>query len=421
MAFIFDSYRYDPQQATATFQYSYSDGRAFTESVFFSDVSKDYSAEALDGALRLAFLVMGTSYVKTFPVRDVELPFAIDEWTAAFLNTVYQEGLSQYAFENGLTRDQLPHFRATGENAPAVSYEGEGTIALQSGGKDSLLTAKLLSAAGRTFTPWYIRSGEHHPAVLDSFAEPVTTALRTIDRDALTAAQRDGGLNGHVPVTFIVQSLAVAQAILLHKNQVLTSIGHEGEEPHTHIGDLPVTHQWSKTWPAEQLFSEYVTRYISSDITIGSPLRGHTELRIAELFVEHCWQTYGHSFSSCNRANYAQGADNTTLQWCGECPKCANSYLLFAPFVDSRELQSLFGGRDLFTQPLLQETFKGLMGVDGVMKPFECVGETSELRYAYHQAQNKHDSGYGAVGFVVPHADFDPLQQYPAQDQLRLL
>ena len=416
--FIFQHYDYVPETGVASFQYGFAHGRSFTETVTFSPQT-GYDARVLDKALFLAFLIIGTSYYKTAPTTAISFAQgAIDEWQAEFLNKVYGEGLSQFAFENNLTRADLAQFVATGESDQPLPYSGKGIVALQSGGKDSLLVASLLEEAGIEYTPWYLGSSSHHPKLLESLGQPLLSAERTIDHDALRAAQAAGGKNGHVPVTYIVQSIALVQAILLGNNEVLVSIAHEGEEPHAIIGTLPVTHQWSKTWNAEQLFSEYVTRYISPDLRVGSPLRSYSELRVAELFVTHAWDTFGRRFSSCNRANYRQGADNSELQWCGECPKCANAYVLFAPFVPAEELQSLFAGQDLFTKPLLQETFKGLLGIDGVMKPFECVGEIDELRYAYHQAQET--PGYGAVSFTVPTATFNYLQVYPAQDWARL-
>ena len=207
-----------------------------------------------------------------------------------------------------------------------------------------------------------------------------------------------------MPVTYIVQSLALAQAIINGQNIVLTSIGREGNEPHAYIDDLPVNHQWSKTWEAEQLFADYVSRYISPNIKIGSPLRCYSELMIAKLFVKYCWKKYGTSFSSCNVANYRQKTDNQTLHWCGDCAKCANSYLLFAPFVSRSEISSIFP-EDLFTKPSLRDTFKGLLGIDGFMKPFECIGEIDELRMAYLMKQKD----YGNLPFEVPEPspDFD--------------
>ncbi|MDD3036126.1 MAG: hypothetical protein PHO93_04360, partial [Candidatus Saccharimonadaceae bacterium] len=161
-------------------------------------------------------------------------------------------------------------------------------------------------------------------------------------------------------------------------------------------------------------FSDYVARYISPKIRIGSPLRLYSELRIAQLFAERSWGDFGYDFSSCNIANYRQGNDNTDLRWCGECPKCANSYLLFAPFLAAEELKAIFDGQDLFEKPNLTNTFKGLLGIDGISKPFECVGETDELRLAYRLSQSK--GGYGVLPFDVPESKFDYQKTYPAQE-----
>lgn len=411
--FIFDRYQFDETSAVAEFHYSFDDGRTFTEQIVFKKGDAAPNIDVLNRALFLTFVLIGVSYYKTFPTQKVTFQAGgLDEWQAHFFNTVYQEGLSQYAFENQLTRDSLAQFQPSQSALEAVIYTGTGILSLQSGGKDSLLVAEGLQDIKRSFTPFYISSSSVHPSVLDELGE-VVAAQRLLDRSALRRAVDEGGHNGHVPVTYIVQAIALVQSILLGKNIILSAIGHEGEEPHEWIGDLPVRHQWSKTWSAEQAFAEYVGRYISPDIHIGSPLRKFSELRIAELFVKYCWAKYGHRFSSCNVVNYGQGADNTTLRWCGECPKCANSFLLLAPFVESSELKSLFGGQDLFAKPSLVETYKGLLDVDGVMKPFECVGETDELRVAYQLAIQK--SGYQELSFVVPESTFDYRVFYPLQ------
>jgi hypothetical protein len=410
--FVFGEYEFDQASFEAKFSYSFED-YSFTERVQFTKPSSDYNRDALTRALDLAHLLIGVSYYKAFPTREVAFKTGgIDQWQADFLDKVYQEGLGQYAYENNLKRSDLAHFAPTADGPEAVSYSGKGILSLQSGGKDSLLVASLLQKRGRDFSPFYISNGVSHPAVLDTLGE-VVVAKRLLDHAALQKAAANSGLNGHVPVTYIVQAIALIQAILLGKDTVLTAIGHEGEEPRTYIDDLPINHQWSKTWPAEQAFAEYVHRYISPDITIGSPLRQYSELKIAELFVQNAWGKYGDSFSSCNMANYSQGTDNTTLRWCGNCPKCANSYLLFAPFVEAKKLQEIFGGDDLFIKPGLTETFKGLLGIDNIPKPFECVGEVDELRYAYQKAQE--NGGYGVLPFTVPASAFDKDQQYPSQ------
>ncbi len=413
--FIFEGYSFN--NSRARFVYSFEGGQKFAEEVEFAKPNYQYDEKLLERAMFLSFILIGTSYYKTFPTREVQvLPGQLDEWQVSFFNTVYQEGLSQFAFENDINRAALAWFSATPNpvQQSVLNYKQKGTLTLQSGGKDSLLTATLLQKALKDFSPWYVSNSDSYPKVLDEFGKPLLLSHRFIDHESLNQAKVNGGKNGHVPVTYIVQSLALIQAILLGKNKILVSIGHEGEEPHAMIDDLPVSHQWSKTWSAEQLFAQYVERYISPDIIIGSPLRGFSELQIAEMFVSECWTQFGHSFSSCNVGNYKQGADNSNLTWCGNCPKCANSFLLFAPFVAAEELKSLFAGQDLFSVPALQETFKGLLGIDDVMKPFECVGEIEELRQAYHMAQAKAE--YDQLSFGVPSSSFDYKAKYPSQD-----
>jgi hypothetical protein len=419
--FVFEGFSFNEQTFQATFKYSFDEARFFSEVVEFKKPKGAYNAEALQRALTLSFWLAGTSYYKCFPTKKVVFKQAQpDQWQAEFLQKVYTEGLSQFMFENDLTLEDMAVFEGGNTSTKPVDYEGSGTLVLQSGGKDSLLLAELLKKNGTSFTPWYLSASESHPKVLDQFDHPAEVALRRIDAAALTTAKNDHALNGHVPVTYIVASYALVNAILNAQTTVLLAIGAEGNEAHEFIGELPVNHQWSKTWPAEQLFAEFVKTYISADLKIGSPLRSYSELRIAELFVQHAWGDFGHEFSSCNRANYQQGNDNQTLRWCGECPKCANSYLLFAPFVEPTELQKLFGGQDLFQKPMLLETFKGLLGIDGVMKPFECIGEVDELRLAYHMAQENYGAQNYKLPFEVPISSFDYRAENPSQTDLNI-
>lgn len=408
--FRFMSYEFTDGEAVFTYEDAH---RQYVERVQFEPSTEEYDKEVLDRVLFFVFILIGTSYYKISPTPTVLIEHGkLDAWQATFFDRVYQEGLSQFAYENHLTRDDLAHFEATtAEQTEPVSYSGTGIVSLQSGGKDSLLVATLLKNRQIEYVPWYVSSGAGHPTVLDKLGAPLVIVHRLLDRPALSAAEKEGGLNGHVPVTYILLSLALVQAVLLGKDTVLTGIAHEGDEPHGWIGDLSVNHQWSKTWQAESSFAEYVQRYISSDLRVGSPLRSFSELKVAELFATNAWSIYGDSFSSCNVANYRQGADNTELTWCGNCPKCANAYLLFAPFIEQSVLQQRLGG-DLFAREELTTTFKGLLGIDNVMKPFECVGEIDELRKAYHMALAR---GCTPLPFDVPESNFNIDVRYPSQ------
>lgn len=410
--FRFDGYDYDASASTLTFHYSFDGVRTFKETTVFEKAA-DYDWAAFDRAAFLAFIIAGISYYKCFPTPTLEVNKSnITPEQAEFFTTLYKQGLSQYVYENGLSPDDIGTFHGNvTQRATPSRYEGRGLSVLQSGGKDSLLLAQLLQDRQQDFTAVYMQQSGHYPAVIDTIGVPVRRFRRSIDKSALLAAADDGALNGHVPVTYITLAYALIDAVLNGSNTVAAAIGREGEEPHAYIGEYPVTHQWSKTWPAEQRFAAYVRDFISPDLQVGSPLRGLSELKIAELFVQHAWDRFGRSFSSCNIANYQQGHDNSQLTWCGNCPKCANSYLLFAPFVIQDELNDIFG-HDMFRDETLVPTFKGLLGVDDYIKPFECVGEVDELRSAYWLAQA---NGYSSLPFEVPHSDYDRDALSPMQ------
>lgn len=395
MAFKFLGYSFDKKDAIASFRYEGEDGTIFEERASFSkDDWANFDEEVLDSALFFAFIVIGTSYYKALPTYAVSLGEDIDYTQANIFSKIYQEGLSQFAYENGLNRGLLAHFLGDGEKEKIRKNDSKDmALVLVSGGKDSLLSAEKIRESGKDYKVAYISSSDSYPGVIDEFGSPIIIR-RYIDKDGL---KRAGGMNGHVPVTLINQALSLIQAVLLGCDYIEFGIGREGLEPHAWIDDLPVNHQWSKTAEAQGLLKEYISKYVAVDIRFGSVLESKTELEIAEEFARLCWDKFGGKFSSCNVANYKQDFNNRNLKWCGKCAKCANSYLLFAPFVEFEKQRQIFG-RDLFSDPEMAEIFKGLLGVDGVMKPFECVASIDELRLAY----KKRLPGYGKLPFDVP-------------------
>ena len=399
MSFEFLDYSFDDATGVAKFRYR-NDTETFEERVKFAiKRSEKYDKNVLERALFLAFMVLGTSYYKVAAGSEVKVSAALDEWQARFFDKVYQEGLSQFAFENGLKRKDLAHFVAKSDAAKSDvagnSFETNRALVLVSGGKDSLLALEMLREQDIKCYTMYITAQESYPEIVDDAAGEMNPVIvrREIDKEAL---RRAGGMNGHVPVTIINEALALVQAILLRCDKIVLGIGMEGVEPHAWIDDLPVNHQWSKTAEAQRLLREYLGEYVSADLKIDLPLEKYDELTIAQMFAEKCWNKYGNKFSSCNVANYKQNADNRELKWCGKCAKCANSYLLFAPFVAYEEQRKIFG-HDLFEDADLTEIYKGLLGVDGVMKPFECVASRAELKKAYHDRL----PGYGQLPFEI--------------------
>ncbi|MDR1629115.1 MAG: hypothetical protein LBS36_02740, partial [Oscillospiraceae bacterium] len=118
-------------------------------------------------------------------------------------------------------------------------------------------------------------------------------------------------------------------------------------------------------------FQGYTKEFITDKIHYFSLLRPFSEFHIAKKFAS--LPQYHAVFRSCN-------AGSKTNSWCRKCAKCLFIYSILSPFLESQALINIFGENLLEKSSLLEE-FKGLLGFVPV-KPFECVGTVSEIRYA---------------------------------------
>ena len=198
--FEFLGYNFDENSHRASFRYrggTVENPLEFTEIVKFSvraESLKNYNHDVLDYALGLAFAVIGTSYYKAFPTRNVKFNLPLAGEKIPFMNAIYQDGLSQFAYENHLTRADLAHFsevtfpgRIEYTDTP---YTGSGKLVLQSGGKDSLLTSALLNETGKPWTALYVSSSNQYPKILNYLgANQLQIIERQIDYENLEKAK----------------------------------------------------------------------------------------------------------------------------------------------------------------------------------------------------------------------------------------
>lgn len=386
--------------------YSFDSQIHFTEKIQFFNKVDEYNEELLQRVCEYVFLVAGTSYYKLFPtdsfdVKDIKL----NQQQALQLNRLYYGGLSQFVYENKLDPSCLAKFSASEENNLPIEYTGEGILLMQSGGKDSLLSTELLLKAGHDFTMFHVSTTGKYPQFLDEVGKSVVVAKRTVDIPEIKRQIARGGLNGHIPFSGLFAGFALVQAVLLNKSIAVASIETSSEEPNTVMSNgFEVNHQYSKKYEVELGLQDYLHSSVSSNLNYGSVLRPFNEVKIGELFAKYSWPKYKNKFSSCNLANYKQGEDDGNLTWDGDCPKCANSFLLFAPFVSKDELLSIFNGKNLLQSEDMKDTYRELLDLSDI-KPMECVGTFEEMQHAYHLALNK-DADYD-LGFNVPVPDFD--------------
>jgi len=380
--FRFTRCEFDAQSGLASLAYAFDDGEELVETVQFPGAPfalNEQQKAAADQALKLLHLIAGVSYYKAAVPPEIRIESSsIDSGTAGFLQMLYENGLGEFAYRNGLNlhgKIKFPHTAESETLAVAAGLKQHALVAI-GGGKDSLVSIEALRAAGINQTVSWIGSSP----LIKACAERTGLPLLNIERKlppALFEINKQGALNGHIPVTAVNSAILVMAAVLNQANQVVFSNERSASYGSIIPGTGEVNHQWSKGWSFEQAFAAQVKKYVASDLNYYSLLRPFSELAVARAFANI--DRYDAHFSSCNRNFHILG-DKPAQRWCGVCPKCHFVFLALAPFMPKPRLLNIFG------RNLLDET-EQTAGFDALMeyqdhKPFECVGEGRESRAA---------------------------------------
>lgn len=381
-SFRFVRCTFDAGTGVARLVYAFDDGPELVETVtvpgapFVLDAAR---AEAAERALRLLHLIAGVSYYKAAVPRSIRIEsYRIEADTAALLESIYLNGLGEFAYRNGLDlrgRIRFPAEAGRADAASALALRPHALVAI-GGGKDSLVSIEALRAAGVEQTVTWIGGSQ---LIADCAAQ---TGLPTLNIGRTLAPQlfdynRDGAWNGHIPVTAVNSAILAFAALLLGVDQVVFSNEHSASYGSLIEGTGEVNHQWSKGWAFESAFGEHLQRFVAADLHYFSLLRPLSELAVARQFAR--LDRYDAHFSSCNRNFHIRG-ERPASRWCGVCPKCHFVFLALAPFMPKPRLVGIFG------RNLLDETSQ-TAGFDALLefqdhKPFECVGEGRESRAA---------------------------------------
>ncbi len=361
--------------------YAFDDGPEMTETVTVPGAPFQLDGEraaAVQRALQLLHLIAGVSYYKAAVPERVSIDsYAIDADTAALVETVYLNGLGEFAYRNGLNlrgRFKLPvHAQPT--QAPTLGLHEHALVAI-GGGKDSLVSIEALRHAGVAETVTWIGGSQLIRACSERTGLPLLNIGRTLAPE-LFELNRQGAWNGHIPVTAVNSAIMVLAALLQGVDQVVFSNERSASYGSQIAGTGEVNHQWSKGWAFEQAFGQYVQQHIAADLHYYSLLRPLSELAVARQFAKT--DHYDAHFSSCNRNFHILG-ERPVNRWCGVCPKCHFVFLALAPFMPKTRLVRIFG-RNLLDDAEQAGGFDALLEFQD-HKPFECVGEGRESRAA---------------------------------------
>ena len=383
---------YDPESRKVELKYDL-DGEDFTETYQLPggcDGGDPAVVERLVGTLHV---LAGISYYKTSLPEAVEIGHPVPPADAAFFHDVYEKGLGELFFKNGIDPRGIVRIEPNMETAPLAPPPRPAKKKLRvlcpfGGGKDSVVTAMLLKEAGHDVT--LLRVGAH--GIIDALASALGLPLVTVDRrldPKLFEINAKGGLNGHVPITAILSALAVLVAETGGFDLVAFSNERSADDGNTVWNELEINHQWSKSLEFERGFRRHLAETCGTSVAYVSLLRPWSELRIVKEFVR--FEKALPLFTSCNKNWKIGPGEKQTIPWCRACPKCAFTGVLLAAFLPRERVVALQGG-DVLTEPGLVATYRELLGLQG-HKPFECVGTPHETAAAFHLAHER--SGYG--------------------------
>jgi len=253
----------------------------------------------------------------------------------------------------------------------------ERALVAMGGGKDSLVGLDVLQQADMSVMPVCVGGSELIRQTVQKAGLPLISIGRRL-APGLSRMNRNGALNGHVPVTAINSAILLCASILYGFRYIVFSNERSANEATLVTADgTEVNHQYSKSTDFEQAFRQVIARQVSPDIEYFSILRPYTELDIVRRFSR--MNRFHDVYSSCNR-NFHLDGPRVDDRWCRDCPKCRFAALSLALFMTPAQVRAIQGG-DLLDDPEQIDGFRALCGL-GRDKPFECVGEAGESRAA---------------------------------------
>ena len=381
-AFRFLECSFDAGTGEARLAYGFDDSPPLVETIRYPNAPYALDgprAAAVQRALRLLHLIAGVSYYKAVVPPRIEVAGEpLDAGTAAFLQDLYENGLGEFAYRNGLSlrgRIEFPHANGDAASAPALGLRREALVAI-GGGKDSLVSIEALRRAGVAQKVSWIGASPLIRACAERTGLPLLNIGRSL-APALFEVNKQGALNGHIPVTAVNSAILALGAVLEGAGMVVFSNERSASYGSLIPGTGEVNHQWSKGWQFEQAFAAHLHERVAADLDYFSLLRPFSELAVARQFAKI--DRYDAHFSSCNR-NFHLLGERPAQRWCGACPKCHFVFLALAPFMPKPRLMGIFG-RNLLDEPEQAPGFDALIEYRD-HKPFECVGEGKESRAA---------------------------------------
>jgi hypothetical protein len=337
---------------------------------------------------------------------------------------------SQWRYENdqpAYLGPQMVSAQVEGNtSSPARVQAGEAPVlSFCGGGKDSLVSLKLLERAGVRYdtlaysSSIYGAAQRQHDlidALLDSAGVAAASRRRVWGYDDLTDSPvlqlADGYGVRSMTAAETPASIFMALPLVLQHGYSYLCLGHErsadrGNLVWARTGE-EVNHQWGKSYEAEALLNRYIGTHLIENCRYFSILKPIYDVLIFNLLAEDLESVpYTHS---CNLQK----------PWCGKCPKCAYVWLSYMAYLPTSLVERMFFAHgNLLDAPENQLAFRQMLGLEE-HTPFECIGQVEEARLAFELCRRKGLRGLAMQTFEreVPPVDVTALlDRYLQVDQ----
>lgn len=304
--------------------------------------------------------------------------------------TIFDKVWAQWRYENQLPFEPAPRFDSTpvaDTSAPVMrDVHSEQVLLFCGGGKDSLVSMKLLERAGIPFASFAYSSSVYGPAaaqfrLLEGLLErgtPRRCHQMRVQDDFFDAPVLElfGPTHGVQTITAAEtpSSIFAVLPLLLSRGYSHAVLGNEASANRGNliwsITGEDVNHQWGKSVEAEALLDSYIRQNVVADVGVFSVLMPLHDVLIFELLRQD--EGALHATHSCNVAK----------PWCRRCAKCAYVWLNCRAHLSEAPVEALFQ-EELLEVPENQGFFRDMMGL-GEHTPFECIGQIEESRLALH-------------------------------------
>jgi hypothetical protein len=324
--------------------------------------------------------------------------------------TLFRNVWGVWRYENGLPDYRLPRpsSAADAHTIPGVEV-GDGTeklLMLCGGGKDSLVSMKLLERAGIGYDTFvyshstYGRGKFQHDlidrlvarcspqavhrgwVIDDAMDAPIAAAYPELDIRGIVAAETVSSYWTALPVALQHGFTEVALGVTRSTDEHNVVWDETGEK---------INYLWGMSVHAEYLLHDYVRSELVSNLSMFHLLRPIYDVNVFALLnldLEAVAETH-----SCAQQK----------PWCCRCAKCIYVWMNYVAWLPADTVATCIEG-SLFDIPENRTMLRKMLGLES-FKPTDCVGTVSEARLAFAMCRAK-----GVGGLIAEDIDGSVLR-----------